>query len=201
MMMAMDSSLSIFDAEITVLDYESTGSLSGYANEPWQIGMVSLVGGKVDAGSMFESLLRVDANRPFNPYAPGRHAALRDEISAAPTPQQLWPLVKHRLTGHPLCAHNVATEKKFARAMAPMHPFGPWIDTLRIARKVWPGCPSYALGDLVVMLGLQPRVDERCLGKEAHDALYDAVASAMLLEHLLEQPGWGSVTVGELASM
>ncbi len=199
--MAMDSTPSIFDAEITVLDYESTGSLSGYANEPWQIGMVSLVGGKVDAGSMFESLLRVDANRPFNPYAPGRHAALRDEISIAPTPQQLWPLIKHRLTEHPLCAHNVATEKKFIRAMAPMHQFGLWIDTLRIARKVWPGCPSYALGDLVVMLGLQQRVDELCPGKEAHDALYDAVASAMLLEHLLEQPGWGSVTVGELASM
>ncbi len=199
--MAMDLSVAIFDAEITVLDYESTGALAGYANEPWQIGMVSLKGGKVDAGSMFESLLCVEANRPFNPYAPGRHAALRDEISVAPTPQQLWPQIKHRLTEYPLCAHNVATEKKFIRAMAPMHPFGPWIDTLRIARKVWPGCRSYALGDLIALLGLAPRVDALCSGKEAHDALYDAVASAMLLEHLLEQPGWGNVTIGELDSL
>ena len=197
----MDGSIAIFEAEITVLDYESTGSLSGYANESWQIGMVSLKGGKVEAASMFESLLRVEVNRPFNPHAPGRHAALRTEISVAPTPQELWPQVKLRLTGHPLCAHNVATEKKFLRAMAPMHLFGPWIDTLRIARKVWSGCPSYALGDLVVMLGLQQRVDELCPGREAHDALYDAVASAMLLEHLFEQPGWGGITVGELASM
>jgi DNA polymerase-3 subunit epsilon len=199
--MAMDLTMAIFNAQITVLDYESTGSLSGYDNEPWQIGVVSLVAGKVDAASMFESLLRVDANRPFNPHAPGRHGALRDEISIAPTQQELWPKIKTRLTDQPLCAHNVATEKKFTRAAAPMHQFGPWIDTLRIARKVWKGCPSYALEDLIVMLDLKSRVDELCIGKSAHDALYDAVASAMILEHLLAQLGWGDVTIGELVSM
>lgn len=95
----------------------------------------------------------------------------------------------------------MATEKKFTRLMAPMHQFGPWIDTLRIARKVWPGCASYALEDLIVLLGLKPKVDALCFGKAAHDALFDAVASAMLLEHLLEQPGWGGVTVGELVEL
>ena len=197
----MDCSMAILGSEITVLDYESTGSLPGYSNEPWQIGMVSLKQGKVDPASIFESLLRVDANRPFNPHAPGRHSVLRDEISEAPTRQELWPRVRNRLTDHPLCAHNIATEKKFVRSMAPMHRFGPWIDTLKIARKAWPGCSSYALEDLIVMLDLNPRVNALCPGKEAHDALYDAVASAMLLEHLLEQPGWGSVTVAELAGM
>jgi len=194
----LNESLAIRDLEITVLDYESTGALASYANEPWQIGMVSLKAGKVDASSMFESLLRVDSSRPFNPHAPGRHGILRDKIAEAPTQQELWPQVKQRLTEYPLCAHNVATEKKFTRTAAPMHRFGPWIDTLKIARKVWPGCPSYALGDLVEMLGLSKEIDALCLGREAHDALYDAVASAKLLEHLLEQPGWGNVTLAEL---
>lgn len=193
--------MAIFDAEITVLDYESTGSMQGFPNEPWQIGLVSLKGGQVDPGSMFESLLSVDINRPFNPHAPGRHARQRDEIAAAPAPHKLWPSIMDRLTQFPLCAHNTATEKKFIRAMAPMHKFGLWIDTLKVARKVWPGCPSYALEDLLSMFGLKPKVDELCPGREAHDALYDAVAAAMLLEHLLEQPGWENVTVGELASM
>ena len=85
--------------------------------------------------------------------------------------------------------------------MAPMHRFGVWIDTLKIARKAWPGCASYALDDLVVTLNLKPRIDGLCPGRAAHDALYDAVASAMLLEHLLSQPGWGGLTVGELVSM
>lgn len=199
--MAMDSTMAIFDTEITVLDFESTGSLRGFDNEPWQIGMVSLKGGAVDAGSMFDSLLKVDINRPFNPHAPGRHALLRDHIASAPTPQELWPGIMSRLTANPLCAHNVATEKKFTRAMAPMHRFGIWIDTLRIARKVWPGCPSYALEDLIGIFDLKSQVDALCPGKAAHDALYDAVASALLLEHLLKRPEWGNVTVGELASI
>ncbi|RKX36610.1 MAG: hypothetical protein DRP64_18370, partial [Verrucomicrobia bacterium] len=92
----MDSTLAISDIEITVLDYESTGALHGYPDEPWQIGMVSLKGGRVDTGSMFESLLQVDINRPFNPHAPGRHGVLRDKISEAQTPQELWPQVKQR---------------------------------------------------------------------------------------------------------
>jgi len=199
--MAMENSMAIFNSEITVLDYETTGTVRGFPSEPWQLGMVSLKNGEVDSTSMFESLLRVDAKRPFNPHAPGRHAVLRERIASAPTPQELWLDIKPRLTELPLCAHNVGTEKKFIRQMAPMHQFGQWIDTLRVARKVWPGCASYALEDLIVLLGLKPQVDALCPDKEAHDALYDAVASAKLLEHLLEQPGWGKVTVAELASM
>jgi len=199
--MAMDVSMAIFNAEITVLDYESTGSVGGYPNEPWQIGMVSLKNGRVDPASMYESLIRVDANRPFNPHAPGRHALLRDEIAAAPVLPDVWLASMPRLTGYPLCAHNTATEKKFTRMMAPMHAFSCWIDTLKVARKVWLGCASYALEDLIVLLDLDQRVAELCPGRQAHDALYDATASAVLLEYLLTHPGWENVTVGELASI
>ena len=193
--------MAIFNACITVLDYETTGSVRGFPTEPWQIGMVTLNEGRIDAASLYESWLKIDPERPFNPHAPGRHAQLRDVLAEAPAPQELWPVVMPRLTQFPLCAHNVGTEKKFTRAMAPMHQFGVWIDTLRIARKAWPGCASYALEDLIVMLDLKPDVDALCGDKEAHDALYDAVASAKLLEYLLAQPGWGDLTVGELASM
>ena len=199
--MAMDSTMAIFNACITVLDYETTGSVRGFPTEPWQIGMVSLNKGTVDPDSMFESWLKVASNRPFNPHAPGRHAQVRDELAEAPSPDELWTSIKPRLTEFPLCAHNVATEKKFTRLMAPMPQFGLWIDTLKIARKAWPGCASYALEDLIVLLDLKPEIDALCAGKEAHDALYDAVASAKLLEYLLAQPGWGELTVGELADM
>jgi DNA polymerase III epsilon subunit-like protein len=201
MIMAMEESMAIFDAEITVLDFETTGSVRGFDNEPWQIGMVVLRQGRVDEQSMFESLLRVDISRPFNPHAPGRHAVLRDQIAEAPSPQELWPTIMPRVTDHSIGAHNVATEKKVLRAMAPMHRFGEWIDTLRIARKVWPGCPSYALEDLVVLLDLTPRIEALCPGRAPHDALYDAVASAVLLEDLLGRPAWANVTIGDLASI
>jgi DNA polymerase III epsilon subunit-like protein len=198
--MAMDSTMAIFDARITVLDFETTGSVPGFPNEPWQIGLVSLQKGKVDSSSMFERLIRVDPSRPFNAYAPGRHAQLRDEIAQAPAAQALWLKLSPRLSGLPLCAHNTATEKKVLRHMAPMHKFGLWIDTLKLARKAWPGCDSYALENLIVMLDLKAQIDVLCPGRQAHDALYDAVAAACLLEHLIAQQGWGNITIGELAS-
>ena len=85
--------------------------------------------------------------------------------------------------------------------MAPMHRFGPWIDTLRIARKAWPSSPSYALEELTAWLGVRPRTDALCPGRAPHDALYDAVAAAVLLSHLLEQPEWKRITVAELMSI
>lgn len=197
----MDLHASIMNAEITVLDFETTGTLRGFENEPWQIGMATLRNGKIDVSTLFVSLLKVDINRPFNPHAPGRHALMRDKLAEALTPAEVWPRIMPRLTNHPLCAHNVATEKKFTRAMAPMHRFGPWIDTLRIARKAWPGCPSYALEDLIVMLDVKPRVDGLSPGLQAHDALYDAVASAALLEHLFQQPGWRNISLSELSAL
>jgi DNA polymerase-3 subunit epsilon len=196
----MDLSVSIREAHVVVLDYESTGSLRGFANEPWQIGMVTLSSGSVDRDSMFESFLRIDINRPFNPHAPGRHGELREKLAVAPTPQDLWMSIGPVLRQGPLCAHNIATEKKFLRSMAPMHRFGPWIDTLKLTRKAWPGCASYALEDLVMQFDLKSRVDSLCPGRAAHDALYDAVAAALLLSHLIQQQGWGEITVADLTA-
>jgi len=196
----MDTTLAS-KTEIVVLDFESTGSMRGFPNEPWQIGMITLRQGQVDAASMFDSLLRIDINRPFNPHAPGRHDLLRNEMAGAPTAAELWKTIRPRISDVPLCAHNVSTEKKFVRAMAPMHRFGPWIDTLVLARRAWPSLSSYTLEDLVARLLLKPQVEAICPGREPHDALYDAAASAVLLSHLLQQPGWAHATVDELASL
>jgi len=180
---------------LTVLDYETTGSISGHPNQPWQIGLVTLKNGIIDPSSTFESLLHIDPNRPFNPHAPGRHARIRDQLAQAPLPHQIWKKIQPRLTNIPLCAHNIATEKKFLQRMAPMHSFGPWIDTLRLARKAWPKLPSYALSDLIESLHLKKNIDSILPNREPHDALYDAVASAILLQHLLDQPHWNILTL------
>ena len=50
------------DAILTVLDFESTGAVSGHADEPWQVGMVEMQGGRV-TGRHYESFLRVAASR------------------------------------------------------------------------------------------------------------------------------------------
>ena len=125
----------IRETTLTVLDFETTGSVSGFDTDPWQVAAVVLRNGRIDSAQTFESLVRVDINRPFNAYAPGKHHKLRKEIAAAPEVFRVWKKLEGSVMGRPLAAHNVATEKKFLRQMAPMHRFGPWIDTLALARQ------------------------------------------------------------------
>ncbi len=185
----------IRETTLTVLDFETTGSVPGFDTEPWQIGAVALKNGQVVPAQTFESLIRVDANRPFNVYAPGDHHKRRDEIAAAPDVSNVWKKLEGWVTACPLVAHNVSVEKKFLRQMAPMHRFGPWVDTLKLARQAWPDAPTHKLEDLIAGLNLTGRVRECCPVGAPHDALYDAVASAVLLEHLLEHPDWKNLEI------
>ncbi len=181
---------------ITVIDFEGTGSVSGYPDEPWQIGMVRFSNGKVLTDETFESLLRV-GDRPFSRHAPGRHAQLRNDIATAPKLETLWPVLRGWVSGC-LCAHNPATEKRYLKNAFPLHPMGPWIDTLKLARIAVPNAPSHTLEDILLQLGLKTRVDALLPEKEPHDALYDAVGSAVLLETILALPGWESITIDAL---
>lgn len=183
------------ETTLTVLDFETTGSVPGFDIEPWQVGAVVLKNGRVDATRTFESMIRVDINRPFNAYAPGKHHKLREEIAAADEVSRVWKKLEGWVTGRPLAAHNASVEQKFLRQMAPMHRFGPWVDTLALARQAWPDAPGHKLEDLIAGLKLEDRVRECCPRGEAHDALYDAVACAVLLEKILTLPGWGALEV------
>ncbi|MGC9449819.1 MAG: 3'-5' exonuclease [Oceanipulchritudo sp.] len=101
-------------------------------------------------------------------------------------------------------AHNRHAENTFIKdtwALPPAVPdwrnntasaqeWGPWIDTLSIYRALYPGLDSYALGDLVETFKCRNQLHElagrhcpreRC---KPHCALYDALASAVLLLRL-----------------
>ena len=78
-----------------------------------------------------------------------------------------------------------------------MHSFDPWIDTLKLAREAWPGLASYALESLVETLQLKERIEMLVPDRSAHDALYDAVAAAVLLERLCND-GWGNISLQNL---
>ena len=184
--------------ELTAIDFETTGSVPKYRNQPWQIGLVSL--NQTEVYNQFDSLLNV-GERPFNKYAPGRHAQLREELKQAPKLVELWTEISPRLINHVLVAHNIGTERTMLKQVAPMHRFDFWIDTLVLSRQVWKGLPSYALEDLIVVLQLKDKIDALCPGREAHDALYDAVACAVLLQTIVTLPGWDKLSIKELSSI
>ncbi len=113
------------------------------------------------------------------------HGIGPDDLRDAPPLLSLWPVVKRALSRGPVVAHGHGTEKRFLRAF-PGHSFGPWIDTLQLARAAWPTQPTHSLGDLCTALGLD---DFAPLARDRgwHDALYDALASLALLKHLVAQ--------------
>ncbi len=197
--------------ELTAIDFETTGSVPGYPNEPWQIGLCALRWDFGNASSGFRgapasapaspialpgsgavagSWLRVAADRPFNRHAPERHAQIRDRLAAAPTLTEAWPDLGPRLSGKVLVAHNIGTERSQLADTFPLHRFGPWIDTLKLARAAWPDWTPHALEVLIPELGLRNEVERICPGLAPHDARYDAVACGILLRHLAAQPGW-----------
>ena len=177
----------------TAIDFETTGTVPGWPNEPWQIGIYRFrPGAGQDSafreGDAFSSFLRISPERPFNQFAPGRHAMIRDELANSPTLPELWEDIGQILKSGPLVAHNLGTERSMLRAAAPLDRMGPWIDTLELSRRLLPGRASYALEDIVKDLGLGVRVAGIApSGSGPHDALYDAIACGELLRFFVER--------------
>jgi len=133
-----------------------------------------------------EFFFRISADRPFSPRAPGRWAEMRAELAAAPSMMEQWDEIAPLVSAGPLVAHNAGTERTILTRNAPLTRFGPWVDTLTLARAVYPQMPSHALGDLAEAFGLVPAVDAICPGRTWHDALYDACAGAALACHFMK---------------
>ncbi|MDA9317524.1 3'-5' exonuclease [Puniceicoccaceae bacterium] len=119
-----------------------------------------------------------------------------------------WRLFADLRESGPMCAHNAAVEDDFLRAVWPAPrtspdfseiglqtaTWGPWLDTLHIYRQVYPQLESYKLQSLIQTFELQKTLDQqatvicpsdRC---QYHCALYDALASALLLQRLSDEP-------------
>ncbi|MES2923230.1 MAG: exonuclease domain-containing protein [Verrucomicrobiota bacterium] len=166
----------------TAIDFESAGASRGKTDSPVQIGLASWSAETGHAGE-FVSYLRTE--QPIQWAARKVHGIGPEHLAEAPVLLMLWPEVKQRLAGAIVVAHGKGTEKRFLRAF-PGHGFGPWIDTLLLARAAWPALPDHSLGALCEAHGLTDSIRALVPDKSWHDALFDAVASLVLLAHLIE---------------
>ena len=142
--------------DFVALDFETTGYEGGGVNEPWQLGVAVVADGRI-----------VETREWFF------GTALTPD--SAPMMDQ-WEDFAPYLVGHRLVAHNLACEKTILTRVAPLTKWGPWVDTLRLAKARYPRLPGYRLGELCEMFGCVPQLD----GRTWHDGLYDAVACANL---------------------
>ncbi len=190
------------DCTYLALDFETTGHVAGFQNLPWQLGAVTLVRGTLSLEApRFDTFLGVPLAHPFARHTPGQHRANREAIAEAPPFYEVWPALHARLAAAIPTAHNISTERTLLRRFAPMTNYPMWVDTLPLARHAYPGLGAYSLEALIPRLGLQERLLQLVPGRAPHDAFYDAVACALLLEHLLSLPGWGELPIGALAAL
>ena len=146
--------------EFAAIDFETTGYENGAMNEPWQLGVAVVRDGEI-----------VETREWFF-----RTAQTPDRATLMEQWEEWQPL----LCGRRLVAHNISTERTILTRVAPLTKWGPWTDTLKLAKARYPKLPSYALGDLCEMFGLVPEIADRTW----HDGLYDAVACAKLAAFL-----------------
>jgi DNA polymerase III subunit epsilon len=168
--------------QFTAIDFESAGASPGKTDSPVQVGL-ALWSVEASHGDTFVSYLHT--TQPIHWAARKVHGIGPDQLADAPPLLLLWPDFKKRLAGAIVVAHGKGTEKRFLRAF-PGHGFGPWIDTLLLARAAWPELPNHSLGALCETHGLTTVIQALVPGKSWHDALFDAVASLVLLAHLVE---------------
>lgn len=118
----------------------------------------------------------------------------------------------------PLAAHYAGVENSllksvwpyprdspdFAREGERVVDWGPWVDTARLYAQFYPSLESGALESLVQACGLQSELDEaaarycpsdRCC---YHRALYDALAGALLLARLADEPQVAGLSMMQL---
>ena len=146
--------------EFAAIDFETTGYEDGGRNEPWQLGIAIVR--DLEITETREFFFGTALTPDFEP--------MMDQ----------WDAWYPYLEGRRLVAHNIATERTILTRVAPLTKWGPWTDTLRLAKARYPRLPSYTLGDLCEMFGLVPQVE----GRTWHDGLYDAIACARLAAFL-----------------
>lgn len=181
------------EAAWAAVDFESAGAAPGRSDEPVQVGMALWRGSSV--GEFFRSYIHSPVRITRSAHAV--HGIADQDIASAPPMPALWPEFKARLSGAVVVAHGVGTEKRFLRAF-PLHGFGPWLDTLAVARAALPDLADHSLGGVTRALGAEEEVRALCPEYSWHDALFDAVACLVILRCMVDRSGLSDATVGEL---
>ena len=109
----------------------------------------------------------------FNPFNTSIHGICAEDVKNEPEFCDLWDELRVHLDGRLVLAHNAAFDMSVLRAILDAYripyPELAYHCTLLVAKKVWPGLPSYRLGFVAHRLGVE---------FEHHKAVDDAFACA-----------------------
>jgi DNA polymerase III subunit epsilon len=129
-------------------DLETTGTVPG-VDHIVEIGAVRFINGQIDG--IYSTL--IDPRRPISPGASAVNGISDSMVIGKPTVDTLLESFAEFCGNDPIVAHNAPFDSQFLSSDIKKHelpaPRGVILDTLPIARKVFPGLPNYKLGTLV----------------------------------------------------
>ncbi|MFN7728836.1 MAG: PolC-type DNA polymerase III [Bdellovibrio sp.] len=129
-------------------DLETTGTVPG-VNQIIEVGAVRFVDGQVEA--VYSTL--IDPKVPIPPGASAVNGISNDMVAGKPTVDAILQSFTDFCGSDPMVAHNAPFDAQFLIADYKRFEFGTprgvILDTLPIARKIFPGLPNYKLGTLV----------------------------------------------------
>jgi DNA polymerase-3 subunit epsilon len=190
--------MSVFERPIVMLDFETTGLSPAMGDRITEVAALRIEGGRVTG--RYVSLVNCGVRIPA--FITSLTGITQDMVDGAPSASRVVPELLDFIGGDALAAHNASFDEKFlvaegervGRRCGHEH----LVCSLKLSRRVFPGLPSYKLGQLSRQLGIAFR-------SRAHRAEADAeVAAEVLLHigrHLGQSYGLGLVDPALLASV
>lgn len=166
---------------LAAIDFESAGAAPGETDQPVQVGIVR-VGSLSGKEECFHSYIA--SAHPVRWNAARVHGITTAMLKDAPPFASLWPDLRRLLAGSVIVGHNPATERRFL-SFFPGHGFGPWLDTLALARQAMPTLQDHSLSSVCDALGAASEPQRIAPGRRWHDALFDAAASLSVLRAII----------------
>jgi len=167
----------MFKAPIVMLDFETTGLSPAYGDRITEVAALRIVGDKIV--ERYVSLINCNVRIPsFISDLTGITQAM---VNRAPAASVVVPELLDFIGQDVLAAHNASFDIKFLSAestrlgLTPSH--ANLVCSLKLARRVFPGLPSYKLTNLANALGIK-------FSSQAHRAEADAEVAAKLLIHI-----------------
>ena len=166
--------MTLTNCTLLVADTETTG-IDPIEHRPVEVAAVMVQAGQITCA--FTTYL--NPGRSIPPGASGVHGLVASDVAEAPTLEQTLPWLNDLAAkADAIVAHNAP----FDRSMLPGMLERLWLDTLRLARRLFPEMESYTNQSLRYALGLNC---PEAAGMPAHRALADAYVTARLAVHLL----------------
>ncbi|WP_405166459.1 3'-5' exonuclease [Nocardia sp. NBC_01499] len=168
--------------DIAVVDVEGNGQTPP---EIIEIAILSASGKSVSIDDMRAWLIK--PQQPITQIVTRKvHGIKNSDVESCPLWVEVAPDVDAALAGQTLVAHNAGVEQRVLASHLPYWNPPMVLDTLRLAKVVWPGLPSYSLDKLID----HGQLDTSAVTEQGyHRAGYDAWAAWQLLSRLVEDGG------------